>query len=84
MKWTIRTAGLEECEANGETAFDACVAAVKTYAPDGPLGLLMTATPEGSEEWADDMMIVSTERVLQEAGVTYKRKDGVPNMEPQQ
>lgn len=80
MKFTVKTAALT-VEVEADTAFNACVKALQTYSC-GPLGLIMFAIPEGSQEWDDDMVLCSTERALQEAGIEYERKDGAPKMTP--
>ena len=60
---------------------EAAAKAVKTYAVDA-LGLLMEITLVGGDPEKDGWYM-STERVLQDAGITYQRKDGVENMKPQ-
>ena len=61
-------------EANGDSGFAACVEAVNTYNV-GALGLIMFAIPDGSEEYADDMLLCSTERVLEAAGIEYRMRN---------
>ena len=76
MKFTIKSGDLEE-QVEGSDGFQACVRAVQDCEA-ASLGLVMFAIPDGSKEFADDMLLCSTERVLEAAGIEYLRKDGRP------
>lgn len=73
MRWIIKSGNLDS-EVEAEDAFAACVKAVKK---EGfiSLGLIMSATPYGSEEFAEDGWLCSTERVLEAAGIRYELND---------
>lgn len=68
MKYTISSGG-HTMQAEGDTPFDACVAAVKSGAFDR-LGQIMEAIPEGATEDDDDKVVYcSSERVCKDAGM---------------
>lgn len=70
MKWTVRS-GTGEAQAEGATAFEACVAALK----DSPesfktLGTIMQAVPEGYTEDDDEQCFYClSEKVCRKAGL---------------
>ena len=75
--YKIRTGELEvEVKAADHKA--AAIKALQTYS-GGPYGLLMEVELVGGDPDKDGWYM-STERVMQDAGISYKRLDGVPNM----
>lgn len=81
MKYRIRS-GEMDVEIDAPDHHDAARKAVLEYAT-WPLGLIMEVAVVGGDPDKDGWYM-STERVLQDAGIDYKRKDGVTKMEPRQ
>lgn len=74
MKTWIVKSGDEQWVAEGDEPFEAAVSAIKRRLPSAPIGEIMSVREPHVEDMSDECWVIGTERVLEAAGVQFRRR----------